>query len=129
MGDAVALRNVQMTVMPILRWCLLLATVVTHPALAQVDSTRSANTGASLANRRSNSAVTDIGGTGIGRTGQRQSRDDTARGAGIKPTARITGRIANRIQSRLRNRIDRNYNPTSNATSPFVIAARQSQAR
>lgn len=114
-----------MTAMSILRWCLLLTTMVTYPATAQTETaTGGAHAVPSLGDRPPNSAGIDIG-----RTGQRQSRDETARSAGVSPTARIDGRIANRIQSRLRNRIDRNYDPTSNATSPFMIAAQKSQAR
>lgn len=47
--------------------------------------------------------------TAAGRVGERQTRDDTAREAGIEPMARINNRIDNRIRSRLRTRLDRNY--------------------
>lgn len=47
--------------------------------------------------------------TGIGQVGQRQTRQDAAREAGIEPMARIDNRIRNRVQSRLRTRLDQNY--------------------
>jgi hypothetical protein len=65
--------------------------------------------------------------TGNGRIGQRQSRDAVARDTGIEPMARLQTRVANRVQSRLRNRIDRNYDPSANATSPFVVAGEQAR--
>jgi hypothetical protein len=56
-----------------------------------------------------------------GQTGVRQSRSQV----GTVPLARINNRIANRVQSRIRNRIDRNYSPSANVTSPFVVAGAQ----
>lgn len=53
--------------------------------------------------------------TGNGQVGQRQTRQDAAREAGIEPMARIDNRIRNRVQSRLRTRLDRNY---SGSTRP-----------
>lgn len=63
----------------------------------------------------------------IGRAGQRQSREQIAQDAGIKPMARINGRIRNRVESRIRNRIDRYYDPQANATSPFEVAGDQAR--
>ncbi|MFZ3484845.1 hypothetical protein [Sphingomonas sp. 3-13AW] len=63
--------------------------------------------------------------TNAGRIGQRQTREDAARVAGIKPMARINNRIGNRVQSRLRNRVDQNYSPQANAASPFKTASSQ----
>lgn len=64
---------------------------------------------------------------GNGRIGQRQTKDAVARDTGIEPMARLQTRVANRVQSRLRNRIDRNYDPSANATSPFVVAGEQAR--
>lgn len=64
---------------------------------------------------------------GNGRIGQRQTKDGVARETGIEPMARLQTRVANRVQSRLRNRIDRNYDPSANATSPFVVAGEQAR--
>ena len=62
-----------------------------------------------------------------GQAGQRQSREQIAQDASIKPTARINGRIQNRVQSRIRNRIDRYYDPQANAASPFEVAGDQAR--
>lgn len=62
-----------------------------------------------------------------GRAGERQTRDQIAQDAGIKPMARIEARIQNRVQSRIRNRIDRSYDPQANATSPFATAGDQAR--
>lgn len=67
--------------------------------------------------------------TGAGRIGQRQSRGEAAREAGIEPMARINNRIANRVQSRIRNRIGPSYNPRANATSPFEVASDQVRSK
>ncbi|WP_156021451.1 hypothetical protein [Sphingomonas melonis] len=63
--------------------------------------------------------------TSVGQVGRRQSRDDAAEQANIKPMARITNRIQNRVQNRIRNRIDRNYDPQANVNTPFVVADEQ----
>lgn len=65
--------------------------------------------------------------TGAGRIGERQTREDTAREAGIEPMARLNTRVANRVQNRLRNRIDRHYDPRANATSPFETAVERAR--
>lgn len=63
---------------------------------------------------------------GIGEVGQRQTVRD---GAALQdPLDRIASRINNRVENRLRNRIDRNYDPTANATSPYLNADRQTRA-
>ncbi len=54
--------------------------------------------------------------------GQRQSSEQTAREAGIKPMARVGSRIENRIQSRINNRLDRSYRPSASVTAPYVTA-------
>lgn len=64
--------------------------------------------------------------TGIGEVGQRQNVRDGA--ALQEPLDRIASRINNRVQNRLRNRIDRNYDPTANATSPYLNADSQTRA-
>lgn len=68
------------------------------------------------------SVLTPLGQTtnsAAGQAGVRQRQDAVI---GIDPMARIDNRIRNRVQSRIRNRIDRNYDPRSNATSPFRVA-------
>lgn len=50
--------------------------------------------------------------------GQRQSSDQVAQEAGIKPMTRVGGRIENRVRSRINNRLDRNYRPSANVTLP-----------
>lgn len=62
-----------------------------------------------------------------GQTGQRRTREQIARDAGIEPMARINTRIQNRVQSRIRNRIDRYYDPQANAVSPFEVAGDQAR--
>jgi hypothetical protein len=62
-----------------------------------------------------------------GRIGQRQTREDAAREAGVEPMARINNRIANRIQARRRARIDPSYDPQADAASPFAIAEEQTR--
>ncbi len=47
--------------------------------------------------------------TDAGQIGQRQTRADVAKGAGIQPMARINNRLSTRIETRFRNRLDRNY--------------------
>jgi hypothetical protein len=47
--------------------------------------------------------------TDAGQIGQRQTRADVAKGAGIQPMARINNRVSTRIETRFRNRLDRNY--------------------
>ncbi|MBN2974450.1 hypothetical protein JW805_20900 [Roseomonas aeriglobus] len=64
---------------------------------------------------------------GANRVGQRQSVTQAAEEARVTPMARLNGRIQNRVQARIRNRIDRYYDPTANATSPFVIAGQKVQ--
>lgn len=61
----------------------------------------------------------------VGEVGQRQTGDQTQ--SNIKPMARINNRISNRVQNRIRNRIDRYYDPQSNVTAPFEVAAEQAQ--
>lgn len=63
-----------------------------------------------------------------GAVGQRQTRDDVTRKAGIQPMARLNNRVANRVQNRLRNRIDRTYDLQANTTSPFRAADEQSRS-
>lgn len=65
----------------------------------------------------------EVAGTEIG---ERQTRDEGT--TNIEPIRRISNRIQNRVQNRIRNRIDRNYDPQANATSPFEVAAEQSDA-
>lgn len=67
----------------------------------------------------------DAGRSTPSQVGQRQTREQIARDAGIEPMARINARIQNRVQSRIRNRIDRDYNPQANAVSPFAVAGDQ----
>ncbi|WP_267350615.1 hypothetical protein [Sphingomonas sp. GM_Shp_2] len=57
--------------------------------------------------------------------GQRQSLEQTAREAGIKPMARIGNRIENRIQSRINNRLERSYRPSTSGTAPHITAGEQ----
>lgn len=57
--------------------------------------------------------------------GQRQSTDQLARDAGIKPMARVGNRIENRIQSRINNRLERGYRPSASVTAPYVAAGEQ----
>lgn len=64
--------------------------------------------------------------TGIGDVGQRQTREESA--TNIQPLGRIDSRIGNRVQSRIRNRIDANYDPQSNALSPFRVAGDEVKA-
>lgn len=70
-------------------------------------------------------AVGQVAESSVGRTGQRQTREDAA--ANIEPMGRINDRVANRVQNRIRNRIDRYYNPQANSSSPFEIAADQAR--
>lgn len=65
--------------------------------------------------------VGSVATSSVGVAGRRQEKSQGV--ANIKPTARLNTRIANRVQSRIRNRIDRFYDPRSNATSPFAVAA------
>ena len=83
----------------------------------RTEQTRSQNHGLQTTSRTAD--------TGIGEVGQRQ----TVRvGPAMRePLDRIGSRINNRVQNRIRNRIDRNYNPTANATSPFVVAEEQAR--
>lgn len=69
------------------------APLVTAPQVADVQNARTSD-------------------TGIGQVGQRQTRQDAAREAGIEPMARINNRIRNRVESRLRTRLDQNYSGT-----------------
>jgi hypothetical protein len=66
-----------------------------------------------------------IASSSVGEVGQRQTRQQAP--DSIAVGTRVAARIQNRVQSRIRNRIDRNYDPQSNATSPFAVA--QDQAR
>jgi hypothetical protein len=71
----------------------------------------------------------EVARSSVGQVGQRQSRDDVTREAGLAPMGRVNARIANRVQSRIRNRIDRFYSPQANAASPFAVAGEQARAR
>ena len=66
-----------------------------------------------------------VAGSAVGEAGRRQTRDQEI--GGIKPLGRINSRITNRVQSRLRTRIDRNYDPQTNAASPFETAGDQAR--
>ena len=74
-----------------------------------------------LSGPRSDQAAT----SSAGRAGQRQTREQVSRAAGIAPMERIAARVQNRVQSRIRNRIDRYYDPQANATAPFEVAVEQ----
>lgn len=114
----------------------LLALSLSAPALAQVQTTTDAvdrgdEGQVDIQQQRQIPVQTNqagrIGDSAIGQVGQRETRENTERKTGIKPTARLASRIQNRIQSRIRNRIDRDYDPKANATDPFSIA--EDQAR
>lgn len=64
----------------------------------------------------------------VGQAGERQTREAAAEQAGIRPLARVASRVQSRVQNRIRNRIDRFYDPTANATNPFVVAGDQVRA-
>ena len=96
----------------------LAAALLCLPAIghaAPQDRTRDANTAEiPVAPPVTDQQVADVqnartSDTGFGQVGQRQTRQDAAREAGIEPMARIDNRISNRIQSRLRTRLDQNY--------------------
>lgn len=64
-----------------------------------------------------------VADSAVGQVGQRQ----TGQMLGLRPAARLITRIPSRVQNRIRNRIDRNYDPQSNATSPFATAEELTQ--
>src|SRR3546814_10785174 len=64
-----------------------------------------------------------IAESAVGQVGQRQ----TATAIDTGPMGRVNTRIQNRVQHRIRHRLDRSYDPTANTTSPFEVAAEQTQ--
>lgn len=58
--------------------------------------------------------------TDAGQIGQRQTRADVAKVAGIQLMARINNRLSTRIETRFRNRLDRNYSEQSRLGGPTV---------
>ncbi|MBY9063474.1 hypothetical protein K7957_11085 [Sphingomonas yunnanensis] len=81
----------------------------------------------STATTADDSSPSRLATSSAGTTGQRQSREITAKEVGIEPMARIDDRIANRVESRIRNRLDRFYDPQANALSPFKDAGEKAR--
>ncbi|MFL0415861.1 hypothetical protein [Sphingomonas sp. 179-A 2A2 NHS] len=88
-----------------LRWLLRLTWPLV--AVSATAQTRDLEPDIPVAVVDSSAIVTPV--TDAGRIGERQTREDVAREAGIKPMGRINDRVGNRVQSRLRTRLDRNY--------------------
>lgn len=98
--------------------------------ILMMAATQALHLSASPATDMQDTSATPTGRTAktmTGQVGERQSKEEAAMVAGIKPMGRVPSRIQNRVQSRIRNRIDRYYDPNANSISPFAVAADQAR--